>query len=118
MFEITCLSCGERIHWGIGTDPRTSKILPGDFVMLCNCGQALAEGEYIMRVLSSQGKPAKGFKVYCRKCRQAEQWMNGKRVDGLYIGLSESSTITCNCGVTVWEQEGILHYAWIDPERE
>ena len=116
IFEITCLSCGERIHWGIGTDPRTSKILIGDFVMLCNCGQALAEGEYAMRVLAPHGTPAKGFHVHCYHCEQQEEWVNGKPVNRLHIRLSESATITCNCGVNIWNHEGILLYAWISRE--
>ena len=84
--------------------------------MLCQrCGQALAEGEYALRVIAPQGVPAKGFHVHCRNCGQDERWLNERQVDHLRIGLSEYATIGCNCGANVWNENGTLTYAWIYP---
>lgn len=117
VFEITCLSCGEKTFWGVCTNPRKTDIQIGDFVMLCKCGQALAEGDYVLRILAPKGSPANGFLVHCHNCERDEHWVQGRKIGQLSIGLSESSTIGCDCGVTVWQQDDTLYYAWIDPER-
>lgn len=83
--------------------------------MLCRCGQAMAEEDFVLHCLAPKGFPANGFTVHCQHCELKEEWTGGKRVEHLRIQLTENSTITCDCGANVWEQDGTMIYAWIGP---
>ena len=114
MFTIKCIACGLEQEWSNRIDPMTSKMQIGQFLILCDCGQIAAEGDYILRILRPNHEPVKGFLLVCGRCGQSHDYRHGQHVGGLHIGVSEAG-INCDCGWHVEEKDRRLRQYWIDP---
>ncbi|MHB1630002.1 MAG: hypothetical protein ACYCVB_16820 [Bacilli bacterium] len=114
MFAIKCLACGREQEWSKWTDPKTSEMQIGEFLIVCPCGQVSAEGDSIIRILRPNRQPAKGFEITCNRCGNNQPLLPGLHVGGLAIGVSEAG-INCDCGWHVEEKDGRLRQYWVDP---
>ena len=114
LFVIRCLSCSREQEWGKGVDPHQSEMEIGQFLIACVCGQLAAEGDYVIRVIRVDRRPAKGFVILCNRCGENQPLIQGLHVGGLHISVSENE-VNCNCGNHVEERNGHLSEYWLDP---